>query len=259
MLRAPLIAILTSLMLIGCGNANNKTPDANSAPTSSPSSSNVSDIQSTLSANLKASGIEATIESVAPTEMPNIYLVTLSDMPPIFTDNTGKYIIQGDVIKVGEGTPINISGNALKDVAKTALGAVDKSEMIIFPAKGDTKAAIYVFTDPACGYCQMLHKDINAINEAGIEVRYLAWPRGDQFIPLSTAVWCAKDKSAALTAAKAGIAPEPATCDNPIAKHMALGFKLGVSGTPAIFTESGEQIGGYLPPAELIAAATTKK
>ena len=34
---------------------------------------------------------------------------------------------------------------------------------------------------------------------------------------------------------------------NPIAAQFHLGNRLGVSGTPAIFTESGKQLGGYVP------------
>lgn len=38
-----------------------------------------------------------------------------------------------------------------------------------------------------------------------------------------------------------------------------LGLSLGVSGTPAVFTESGIQIGGYLPAKDMAAAAITNK
>ena len=52
----------------------------------------------------------------------------------------------------------------------------------------------------------------------------------------------------------------------PVAKQYALGEELGVRGTPAIFTATGDYIGGYLPPKELLkqldelklAAAKTK-
>ena len=32
---------------------------------------------------------------------------------------------------------------------------------------------------------------------------------------------------------------------------MNLGEKLGVNGTPAVFTDGGDYIGGYLPPQQL--------
>jgi thiol:disulfide interchange protein DsbC len=45
------------------------------------------------------------------------------------------------------------------------------------------------------------------------------------------------------------------TCaNNPIAAEYQLGNELGVNGTPALFTPSGEMLPGYMPAAELAAA-----
>lgn len=41
-------------------------------------------------------------------------------------------------------------------------------------------------------------------------------------------------------------------CDSPIADQFELGHELGVTGTPAIFTEKGELIPGYMPADELV-------
>ena len=56
--------------------------------------------------------------------------------------------------------------------------------MIIFPAKGQTKAAIYVFYR-----MQIVVIAVNStvklmINALGIEVRYLPWPRSEQTMPI---------------------------------------------------------------------------
>ena len=43
------------------------------------------------------------------------------------------------------------------------------------------------------------------------------------------------------------------TCDGtPVAREYALGQAIGVHGTPAIVTENGNLIAGYLPPRELV-------
>jgi thiol:disulfide interchange protein DsbC len=66
-------------------------------------------------------------------------------------------------------------------------------------------------------------------------------------------VWCSKDRNDALTRAKAGQRLDAKTdCDNPVKEDFVLGQRIGVSGTPAIFTESGTQVGGYLPPDQMI-------
>ena len=84
--------------------------------------------------------------------------------------------------------------------------------MIVYPAKGKAKHVIYVFTDASCPYCHKLHENLPEINEKGIEVRYIAWPRGEQFMPTMEAVWCSADRKAAFNQAVQGINIPPAQC-----------------------------------------------
>ncbi|MDO5652273.1 MAG: DsbC family protein [Moraxella sp.] len=260
--------------VVGCGQDSGVTANtakANTAdttkaaaePTAEPAtklSGDEADVAANLQANLAKSGIHAKVDSILSTKMPDIYIATLQDMAPIFTDKTGQFIIQGQIIQVGGESPIDIGNEINSTLARTELAKVDKSEMIIFPATGETKAAIYVFSDPTCHYCQLLHSEIKATNAAGIEVRYLAWPRSEQMIGLTETIWCSSDRNAAITAAKSGSPlPTPVCADNPVRKHIELGFKLGVSGTPAVFAENGTQLGGYLPSARLAAAAIANK
>jgi thiol:disulfide interchange protein DsbC len=41
-------------------------------------------------------------------------------------------------------------------------------------------------------------------------------------------------------------------CKETVQAHYNVGRQLGISGTPAIFLPSGEMVGGYLPPADLL-------
>ena len=207
-----------------------------------------------LQANLKASGIEENIISAVPTDMDGIYWVTAEGLPSFFTDKSGKHIIQGQIVAVGDAAPVDISAALVANTAQEALKAVDKKEMIIYPAKGATTAVVYAFTDADCGYCRKLHEEMDDINARGIEVRYLAWPRSQESVPKMEAVWCSQDRNAAMNQAKMGANVQAPNCANPVQEHMALGSRLGVRGTPAIFTETGQQVGGYLPAAQLAQA-----
>lgn len=186
--------------------------------------------------------------------MEGIYWVTGEGLPPFFADQAGKYIIQGQIIAVGDPMPVDISAAFIADNAKTALKSVAKKDMIIYPAIGETKSVIYSFTDADCGYCRKMHAEMADINARGIEVRYLAWPRSQETIPKMEAIWCSQDRNAAMDQAKTGADVQAATCNNPIEQQVALGAALGVRGTPAVFTEAGEQVGGYLPAAQLAQA-----
>lgn len=229
------------------------TPAQNSDPNHQP------DIAKALQDNLNKSGIDVHVTSVVPTQMPQMYWATIDGASPVFVDKTGSYIIDGTIVELGGERPVDIAVKIRSTAAKTALTNVDDSQMIIFPAKGETKAVIYAFTDPTCGYCQKLHEEISNINAGGIEVRYLAWPRGDKPLPLAEAIWCSPDRKDALTRAKKGENINAPACDNPVKTHVALGYSLGVTGTPAIFAENGVQLGGYLPSNELIKSAIANK
>lgn len=261
------LSVLTMTVLTACtnGNANNtndnttkssqKTSNSQTNQTTAqPLTGNAKAIAEALQTNLAKSGFSVVITDVIPTEMPDIYLAVPEGTQPFFTDKTGTYLLQGDIMKLGATPAIDVSSRAMSSVAKRVLEGVDKSEMIIFPAKGKTKSHIYVFTDPTCHYCRLLHKDREKLNGAGIEIRYLAWPRGNDLKPLTESVWCHSDRNTALTDAKNDKRPTSKQCDNPVEKHMELGASLGVSGTPAVFTADGEQIGGYLQPAAMIQA-----
>jgi thiol:disulfide interchange protein DsbC len=68
-------------------------------------------------------------------------------------------------------------------------------------------------------------------------------------------VWCAADRKEALMRAKRGEEVKSKNCgDDAVKAQYALGDDLGVEGTPAIFTQNGDYVGGYLTPIQLVQA-----
>lgn len=255
------IALLSS----ACSNNNQAaagttTPTARTEQTQAPNAQagQHNDVAAALQEKLIKINVSTPITSVHATAMPDIYLVKLQGMPPVFTDKTGSYLIQGEIISLATEQSFSVSDRAIADIAKDTLMGVNPDEMIIFSPQGTPKTTLYVFTDPTCHYCQLLHKDIDQLTAAGIEVRYLAWPRSEQSIAPTKAVWCSSDRKQALTDAMQGKMPTTKSCDDPVDRHSELGVSLGVNGTPAVFTSAGERIGGYAPPDELIKLALAK-
>ena len=73
-----------------------------------------------------------------------------------------------------------------------------------------------------------------------------SWKKAEQ-------VWCASDRREALTRAKKGEPLKSKNCgDDAIQSQYGLGSDLGVEGTPAVFTQNGDYIGGFLTPDELV-------
>lgn len=257
-----MMGALLVVIAAGCSNnaadATSNTSIVNDSDTkvSTAKASTDSDaaVVKALQANLNTSGIEENIISAVPTDMDDIYWVTADGLPSFFTDKSGKHIIQGQIIAVGDEAPVDISGALVARTAQDALKAVDKKDMVIYPAKGTTKSVVYAFTDADCPYCTKLHEEMDDINARGIEVRYLAWPRSEGSIPKMEAIWCSEDRKAAMDQAKMGANIQAPSCNSPVQAQIDLGMALGVRGTPAIFTESGQQVGGYLPAAQLAQA-----
>jgi len=121
------------------------------------------------------------------------------------------------------------------------------------------KAVLNIFTDTSCPYCQKLHGEIVKLQEAGISVHYLPYPRGGSQGPGYTTlkqVWCATDRARAMTIAKGQASGELPSGDcksaDLIDEGYRLGNKVGVTGTPSLYKSSGELITGYVPYRELI-------
>lgn len=168
-----------------------------------------------------------------------------------YTTADGSHLIDGKLYKVDEGKLVDAIEEKLRPARAKALANVPKNQMIIFSPVNETRAYVDVFTDIDCGYCQKLHAHMAEFNKMGIEVRYLAFPRaGPNSVSakkLSNA-WCAEDPRDALTKLKLRQSIPDKTCNSPVAGQYALGEKLGVTGTPAMYTKDGTLIGGYLDP-----------
>ena len=167
-----------------------------------------------------------------------------------YASEDGKYYLQGSLVELTDkGQPVDLSNAPL-------LGKLEalKDEMIVFPAK-DEKYAITVFFDTSCHYCQLLHKDIAALNERGITVRYLAYPRsgpGSKIARQMETVFSAKENRAQMLADLENGKDIAETRADKVKKHFQLGNQFGVQGTPAIITPKGALIPGYYKPDDLL-------
>jgi thiol:disulfide interchange protein DsbC len=179
-----------------------------------------------------------------------------------YVTRDARYLLRGDLIDLD--TDANLTEQRRSEARVDQLAALGEDNMIIFgPAAKDAKYEITVFTDLDCGYCRKLHSEIAQLNSLGIRVRYLFFPRsGPNSVSWQKAeqVWCAPDRKSAFTAAKAGQPVRSGECGpTPVTAEWEMGQAFGVTGTPAIVTEQGTLIAGYLPPRELVARLDSEK
>ncbi|MDT0617681.1 DsbC family protein [Salinisphaera sp. P385] len=173
----------------------------------------------------------------------------------LYVTPDGRFAINGDLYDLESRT--NVTEQARSDSRASAMAELDADDAIVFSPEGETKHVVWIFTDPECPYCQRLHNHMAAINERGIEVRYLAFPRGGPGSAnwrLTEAVWCADDPRAAITAVKNNDSLDTsgeACADSPVNAQYQLGREVGLTGTPMIIDETGKVLGGYLKPEAL--------
>jgi thiol:disulfide interchange protein DsbC len=202
-----------------------------------------------------------TAQEINSTPMPGIYRVQLSPTRTIYMSTDGKFFFSGDMYQNSNSQGLqNLTQLDQQRIRRGLLATVSDNSGWMFAPTGKPKAVITVFTDVDCYYCQKLHQEIKQINDLGIAVHYLAFPRAgigsDAYAQIASA-WCADDRNEAITTAKikaqnGGLSESPYfECDHPVTEHYELGKMMGITGTPAIVTQAGLMIPGYLPAAAL--------
>lgn len=211
----------------------------------------------TLKTAIKKARPNIAVGDIRATAVPGLFEVDLGK-DTVYMPADGKYLISGTMYRVEANRFVNIADERLQPVRAQKLSTVKRDDMIIYSPKGKAKSYVTVFTDIDCGFCRKLHKEVPTLNEMGIEVRYLAFPRAGYPSPsadkLATA-WCSDNPRETLTQLKSGVSVATKTCaHNPVEAQFKLGNELGVNGTPALFKPNGEILPGYMPAAELAAA-----
>jgi len=170
----------------------------------------------------------------------------------------GRYVFIGDMVDLKMAR--NLTESSRRELVVAELDRFSLDKRIIFPAARQELAVLNVFTDTSCGYCQLLHKEVKHLQDAGISVHYIPFPRGGNRGPGYAdlkKVWCADDKLKAMSIAKGsetGSLDAVETCDS--VEHVDDGFllgnRIGVDGTPALFSSDGGKFNGYVPYQQLI-------
>ncbi len=198
------------------------------------------------------------INSVKPAAVDGFYEVLIG-MQVVYISADGKYLMQGRLFDIAAGK--DLSEPTVAAAKAEIINQIEDKDTIIFEPKNYTET-LTVFTDIDCPYCVKFHDEMDQYMAAGIRIRYLFFPRaglGSGSYAKALSVWCADSQQAAMTRSKAGQSVAENHCENPINDHMSLVKKLGVRGTPAVYTERGEQLGGYLPAAQVAAHLKAKQ
>lgn len=200
------------------------------------------------------------------TPVKGVYWVMLPGGETLLASADGRFVL-GRTLSEFKGNKLETVPSKAAALAKlntqkyvTQAFQSNTEQQIVYKAQGEKKGEIYVFTDVNCGYCRKFHKDVPELTQAGIEVHYLAGPFFSKDRLSLEQIWCAEDPLLAMDQVKGGQklrnVQVTEACESTVSEHMALGTRLGIRGTPALYTKEGEQVGGYVPPAELVKRLT---
>jgi len=232
------------------------TPSSSSTNNAAVSAKSKEEMIAALKAKLKAV-FHSEPDTITESPIPNVFQV-MYGTEVVYISADGKYFIAGDLINLE--TRENLTEVSKYSLRKTAMNKQD-NKPVTFKAKNE-KHVIQVFTDIDCPYCSKLHREVPELNEKGITVEYLMFPRagvGSPSFKKAISMWCSDDNKKAMTEAKERRPIEEKTCENPILAQYKLGQEVGVTGTPALVLDSGKLIPGYIPAAKLVQMLDAEK
>jgi len=179
--------------------------------------------------------------------------VNPSPIPGLFEVRSGRNIFYSDA----DGSHFFIGGHmidtvAKKDLTKARMEELNRIDWSVLPldkavvsGDKDGKLKLAIFTDPECPYCRSFEKELAKLK--GVQVYSFLFPLSfhKKAKGWSSAIWCAKDQHKMLTDIMVNNAdPEAGVCDTPIDEIIALGKKLGISGTPTMIAGDGRLTSG---------------
>lgn len=156
------------------------------------------------------------------------------------TDMTGPKLARAEPRSDAESSvaqPVRTDALPLADAIKTVHGTGAR--------------VLYVFSDPACGFCKRLEPELARLQDVTVYTFLVPFQGRD----LPQAVWCAADRANAwerlmLRNDPGGIA-ERTPCAHPVDRNLQLARQLGVVGTPTLVYADGSRTDGYVAAAEV--------
>lgn len=266
-LSLSLVAMALAVTLTACEHREKDSPESspNSLDQKVSKGSTETDKTAIEEATVAYMGIKP--DEISDTPIPGLKQLVMQGNI-MYASADGKYLVQANIMDV-------LARKSITDeAAQKAMGYLNEKRAPILKERLDMSEAItykaakevdelYVFTDSTCAYCAKFHESIPEYNRLGLTIHYFPWPRtgkSGEAYDLLTTVWCSADKKKALDAEFAKKPIKPISCDNKLVdKYVDLGIELNVNGTPAVFLKNGANLGGAVPPSEIMAAINKAK
>lgn len=191
------------------------------------------------------------VQSVKKSPVKGLYEVVFEGNEVYYVDENAAYLIEGSLIDLKAKK--NLTADRVADLRKVNFADLPLQDAIV-EVRGSGKNKVVVFNDIDCPFCRRLEREFAQLTDLTI---YTLLMPVDGLHPEARAkseqVWCNKDRVGVWTSVMRENKPIPQVepCETPIERNIALGRKLGFSGTPTLVFPNGKIQAGYAPAAAL--------
>jgi thiol:disulfide interchange protein DsbC len=202
-------------------------------------------------------------------------LTILSSGEKFISSNDGKTVVHS-MSRTGMSA-YKVNGDQVVDIVSVARKEINKEIVskelmhpIVFKSKNEIME-LNVFIEPFCGYCLVLHENMQSYLDAGFTIKYYPLPIfGEKSEKIFQSIWSIEDhelqkqelnrvlheislKTKGATYTISELSLNEATKNGVIStvNNTNAGRRMGVTSTPALVTNNGEVIPGAIPPEKL--------
>lgn len=192
----------------------------------------------------------AKVQSVVKTPYSQLYEVFMEGQL-FYTDAKVRYLVIGKIIDAE--TRVNLTERRSEELMRVSFASLPL-ENAFKVVKGDGSRKIAVFSDPDCPFCKQYEEELARLDN--VTIYTFIFPIEGLHAGAtekSKAIWCAPDRVEAWNQwMRKGVLPKNAgNCENPIAKNVQLGGRLGINGTPTTIFSDGKRIPGRIPTPQI--------
>lgn len=167
-----------------------------------------------------------------------------------YVDEKANYFFSGYIFDLN--TEKNLTEERLRQIKDTRRVDINSLplKLAIKEIKGNGNRKLVIFSDPNCGYCKRLEKELVKITD--ITIYTLLYPILNGSKEISKAIWCSDDQLKTWNAFMLNaVKPAGANCDAPIDTLLQIGKEHGFNSTPTMIFANGVVVPGMIS-AEMI-------
>lgn len=183
------------------------------------------------------------IDSVTPTPMKGLYEVRINGTELMYSDANGDFVLlQGELFDTRQR--LNLTEARLNQLSAIAFKDLPLKDAVV-TVRGNGSRKIAVFSDPNCGFCKRLERDLLKLSDVTIYTFVVAMLGPDSQTKARN-IWCAAKPAEAYTDWMLdGQTPTTQNCDTAaLTRNLAFAQKHRINGTPTSFLADGTRIAG---------------